>query len=216
MILASNIVDAILGREQIKWDALWRLFSYLLDREQPHGLGSLIIDSLHRYAFGNSYPICQIKREMQLSKIQDGKGKWVDLAVGVPSFKSATQVIVMDDVDLRSPGSKRKLANLAEYRERAKSVFPHAAIRLVVLTNADDGSKLAPLLNYLGDELSDCTAMNGWKLLSLRTVGSWVEAALVTASSCPGNIAHLLRDFVEWSASVDMRPVSGSWRAYRD
>jgi hypothetical protein len=209
MKFASNIVDAIIGREQIKWDALWRLFSYLLDSEQPHGLGCLIMDSLHRYAFGNSYPVCQIKREMQLSKIRDGKGKWVDLAVGIPSFKKATQAIVMDDVDLRSPGSKRKLANLTEYQERAKSVFPNAMIRLVVLTNASDGARVVPLLNHLGDELSDYAALNGWKLLSLRTVGSWVKGALASTSTCPGNIAHLLRDFVEWSSLVDMRASAG-------
>jgi len=42
----------------------------------------------------------------------------------------------MDDVDLRSPNSKRKLSNLIAHGRIAKVRYPGAAVRVVEITNA--------------------------------------------------------------------------------
>jgi hypothetical protein len=125
----TNVVEAVLGREQLKWDALWRLFSWLLDPSEGHGLGGQVLAALNVHAFGQAHPACQVRREFQLSALRDGKGKWPDLAVAIPSFDAPTHIVVMDDVDLRSPGGKRKLDNLVIYRQLAREMHPSAIVR---------------------------------------------------------------------------------------
>jgi hypothetical protein len=103
----TNIVEAVLGRKHLKWDALWRLFSWLLDPKQGHGLGEKIVERFCLYTFGQSFPSCPIKLEYQLSPVKDGKGKWADLAVAIPSFDAPTHVAIMDDTDRNAPGSRQ-------------------------------------------------------------------------------------------------------------
>ena len=120
----TNAVEAILGRKQVKWDAFWRLFAWLLDAQEGHALGSKIMDEFCRYSLGASFESCKLTREYQISKLNDGKGKWADLALAIPSFEVPTHIVVMDDVDLRSPGNTRKLTNLTMYRRLAREQFP--------------------------------------------------------------------------------------------
>jgi hypothetical protein len=137
----TNIVEAVLGRKQVKWDAL-----------------------------------------------------------------APTHIVVMDDIDRRSPGSRRKLENLASYRRLARERFPSAIVRAVVLTNAYDGSFMPKIYAGLGSEASDFSVLDGWRLLPLRLVGDWIEAALTSSASPPPEKMKLfLLDFVEWSKLLDSR-----------
>jgi hypothetical protein len=202
----TNVVEAVLGREEVKWDALWRLFAWLLDEQEGHELGSKVVDEFCRYALGAAFDCRKLKREYQLSVIKDGKGKWADLALAIPSFEAPTHIVVMDDIDLRSPGSRRKLDNLASYRRLAREQFPFAIVRAVVLTNAYDGSSMPRMYDDLGSEALDFAVADGWKLLPLRLVGDWIKAALTLTDSAPTQKMSLfLLDFVEWSKSLDSR-----------
>jgi hypothetical protein len=202
----TNIVEAVLGREQVKWDALWRLFTWLLDAQEGHALGSKVVDEFCRHALGTTFELRKLRREYQLSAVKDGKGKWADLALAIPTFEAPTHIVIMDDIDRRSPGGKRKLENLLSYRRLAREMFPLAIIRAVVLTNARDGSSMSKMYDGLGSEASDSAAVEGWKLLPLCVVGDWIEGALASSASAPPEKMKLfLLDFVEWSKSLDSR-----------
>jgi|SRR5208337_2452197 len=202
----TNIVEAVLGREQVKWDALWRLFAWLLDAQEGHALGSKVVNEFCLHALGTGLESCQLRREYQLSVVKDGKGKWADLALAIPSFEAPTHIVVMDDIDRRSPGSRRKLENLASYRRLARERFPSAIVRAVVLTNAYDGGSMPKVYAGLGSEASDFSVLDGWRLLPLRLVGDWIEKALTSSASPPPEKMKLfLLDFVEWSKSLDSR-----------
>ena len=200
----TNIVEAVLGRKQLKWDALWLLFTWLLDAQEGHALGNKVVDEFCRHALGTTFESCKLRREYQISIVKDGKGKWADLALAVPEFEAPTHIVLMDDVDLRSPGGRRKLDNLVSYRCLAREQFPLAIIRAVVLTNAYDGSSMSKMYDGLGSEASDFAVADGWKLLPLRLVGEWVKTALTSSDSLPAEKMRLfLLDFVEWSNSLD-------------
>lgn len=203
----TNIVEAVLGQEHLKWDALWRLFAWLLDPKEGHGLGGKVLEKFCLYTFGQSFSSCPIKLEKQLSPVKDGKGKWADLALAIPSLDAAaTHAAIMDDVDWHAPGSRRKLDNLRTYRSLARNMFPSAIVRLVVLTNASEGKSIRTIYNdvALGPEAEDFRATDGWKLLPLSTAGDWVAEAISAPSLVTSNTMKLfLTDFVEWSRSLD-------------
>jgi hypothetical protein len=73
-----------------------------------------------------------------------------------------------------------------------------------VLTNARDGTPLAKLYGRLGTEAAEFASLDGWKLLPLRAVGNWVDAAL---EARPGNsspkMTLFLQDFVAWAETLD-------------
>lgn len=205
----TNVVEAILGREQVKWDALWHLFAWLLDANEGHELGSRIVDDFCRHAFGRTFDSCKLRSEYQLSSVKDGKGKWADLALAIPSFDRPTHVVVMDDIDLRSPGGKRKLDNLKSYLSLARELFPSAVIRAIVLTNAHDGTTMKKVYDNLGLEVKDTVVAEGWRLLPLQVVGGWIAQALQASSPSPQEkIGLFLSDFVEWSRLLDTRSIS--------
>jgi len=202
----TNVVEAVFGRKQVKWDALWRLFAWLLDAQEGHALGSKVVDEFCRYSLGTTFESFKLRREYQLGVVKDGKGKWPDLALAIPSFQAPTHIVVMDDIDLRSPGSRHKLGNLTSYRRLAREQFPLAIVRAIVLTNAYDGSSMLKVYDGLGSETLDFAVADGWKLLPLRLVGDWINAALTSSASLPPQKMRLfLRDFVEWSKSLDSR-----------
>ncbi|PYV69987.1 MAG: hypothetical protein DMG96_32485, partial [Acidobacteria bacterium] len=151
----TNVVEAVLGRKQVKWDALWRLFAWLLDAQEGHALGSKVVDEFCRYSLGTTFESFKLRREYQLGVVKDGKGKWPDVALAIPSFQAPTHIVIMDDIDLRSPGSRHKLGNLTSYRRLAREQFPLAIVRAIVLTNAYDGSSMLKVYDGLGSETLD-------------------------------------------------------------
>lgn len=201
--MITNIVEAVLDRKKLKWDAFWHLFAWLL-REEGHGLGSAVMEELCQHAFGERFPKLNIYPECQLSDIKDGKGKWVDLIVAIPSgSKEATHVIVMDDLDLRSPGSKRKLDNLTKYWRLAGIHYPSARICVVVMTNALNGNSMSKAKIALDMEATHHKPQDGWKILSIATVGSWVETRLNRPTVSDQKMQSFLKDFVAWSRFLD-------------
>lgn len=58
--------------------------------------------------------------------------------------------------------------------------------------------------HFLDPETDNFHAKEGWRLLPLRTVGSWVAKA---PNSTPGHeqstMTGFLQDFVEWSKSLE-------------
>jgi hypothetical protein len=200
--LITNLVEAILDRKKLKWDAFWHLFAWLLDKKEGHGMSSAIVDQLLVHTFGERFSECITHAELQLSATKDGKGKWADLAVAIPSFDNPTHLIVMDDIDRRSPGSMRKLNNLLDYQRLAKERYPSAIVRTVVLTNALDGTSLQKMRDVLGAEVTDFKILEGWTLLPVSIVGGWVKEALNASGTSNEKIRIFLTEFVEWSQSL--------------
>jgi hypothetical protein len=196
----GNVFEACLGRSALKWDAFWHLFEWLLTPEEGHGLGPSIQLRLIEFAFGTSEATCVVKREFPVSGQMDGKGKWVDLALGIPTLVSPTHLIIMDDVGVAHAGDMRKLKNLTEYMSLSKQSHPNAQLRTVVVTNAPNGAKLASAVyKALGEEALEYAALTGWRLLSLHTIGSWVkESAINRQESLSIKTKYILEDFVEW------------------
>ncbi len=196
----ANVFEACLGRSEMKWDAFWHLFEWLLNPEEGHGLDSSIRIRLIEFAFGTSNPACVVKREFPISGQTDGKGKWVDLALGIPSLVSPTHLIIMDDIGASHSGGQRKLRNLTDYILLSKQAHPPAQVRAVVVTNAPTGTKLASVVYAsLGEEALEFAAVTGWKLLSLQTIGEWVkDSAICRRESLSIRTRYILEDFIDW------------------
>lgn len=200
-IKTTNVFTAVLGKKAVKWDAFWHFFEWLLEPGQGHGLGDSIRAQLIAYAFGHPYTDCGVKREHPVSGQTDGKGKWVDFALGIPSLAHPTHLILMDDIGKAASGGRRKLQNLDDYITLSKQAHPDAIIRAIAVSDAAVGEKLAQVVyDKLGEEAAEFAVATGWRLLPVETVGMWVQKAMADCSqSLSERMTFLLEDFVEWS-----------------
>lgn len=196
----ANVFEAILGRKAIKWDAFWHLFEWLLDSGQGHELGDSIRLSLIRFAFGEAFSSCCVKREHPVSGQTDGKGKWVDYAVGIPDLKQPEYLVLMDDIGISGSGGQRKLKNLMEYLDLSRQLHPNARIRVVAVSDALTVTDLAAVVQeVLGSEAAEYAAVRGWRLLPLQTIGQWVQTAIDSKGANVSDRAKAnLEEFVEW------------------
>jgi hypothetical protein len=170
----------------------------LCDPREGHGLGSSFVDALMVHAFGESLSGCESKLEYRLDE-EAVAGKWPDLVVAVPTLANPTHVLLMDDVDRRRVADRRKLANLATYLRLGRARFPDAIARLLVLTNAPDGSGMTVLAQHLGPAVDESRAVAGWKLLPIRQTGEWVRAGL---SSVESRMGVILSEYSSWTESI--------------
>jgi hypothetical protein len=196
----DNVVEAILGRKAVKWDAFWHLFEWLLDSNQAHGLAESIRCQLLTFAFGESYANCVAKREYEVSGQKNGKGKFADFALAIPSLNKPDHLALMDDIGAAASGNKRKLNNLLEYAARSRTSHPNARIRVIVVTDAKDGKELAAAVyTLLKDEAVDFVATDGWKLLPLQTIGAWIRDAMMQRQEHLSEKAKFgLQEIAEW------------------
>jgi hypothetical protein len=196
----TNIFEAVLGRKAVKWDAFWHLFEWLLNAEEGHGLGDSIRVQLIAFAFGQTYADCVMKREHPVSGQTDGKGKWADFALGIPTLKNPTHLIIMDDIGAAASGGMRKLQNLADYISLSQQAHPNATIRAIPVSDAPTGTKLAAAVyKTLGEEAAEFIAVTGWKLLPLQTIGAWIQDAIDgRRESLSDKMTFVLEDLVEW------------------
>ena len=89
----TNVFEAILGKKAVKWDAFWHLFEWLADPNEGHALGDSIRCQLLTFAFGESNTHCRTLREYPVSGQTDGKGKFVDFALAIPTFENPTSPV---------------------------------------------------------------------------------------------------------------------------
>jgi uncharacterized iron-regulated membrane protein len=141
-----------------------------------------------------------MKREHPVSGQTDGKGKWADFALGIPTLINPTHLIVMDDIGAASSGGMRKLQNLADYISLSPQAHPNATIRAIAVSDAPAGTKLAAAVyKTLGGEAAEFVAVTGWKLLPLQTIGTWVQDAMNIHRECLSDkMKFVLEDLVEW------------------
>lgn len=200
----TNVFEAVLGSRAVKWDAFWRFFEWLLSKEEGHGLGDSVRVSLLSFTFGQPFTDCKVKREHPVRGQTDGKGKWADLALGVPSLEHPTHLILMDDIGAANSGSQRKLRNLDDYRLLSQQTHPNARVRAVAVTDASEGVNLAIAVDaILGAQATDFIAPSGWKLLPLHTIGTWVRQAIEDREEqVSEKMKIVLNDFVEWCAAM--------------
>ena len=196
----TNVFEATLRRKAVKWDAFWHLFEWLVDPNEGHGLGDSIRRQLLMFAFGEPFVSCIMRREYPVSRQTDGKGKWPDFALAVPSFAAPTHLIIMDDIGAAGSGKQEKLKNLSTYISLAQKANPQAKIRAVVVTDAPAGKRLASAVyEALGEETVDFAAATGWKLLPLQTLGTWVRDAMQSRQEhLPEKAYFILEEFAEW------------------
>jgi hypothetical protein len=181
-IYTTNVFGAILGYRKIKWDATWNFLAWLFDPHQGHALQHAVVSPLLLRVFGQTLESCELQTEVNIGEGEDGRSKWPDLVIFVPSKESPNYVVVMDDVDVRSPGQLRKLQNLGAYGTLARKRYGEAIVRTVVVTNAvrppsveKVKSAIQRILGMASEALPDA---NSWHLISLLDVGQWVQAAL--------------------------------------
>ncbi|MGB8408300.1 MAG: hypothetical protein WCE58_00120, partial [Gallionella sp.] len=180
---STNLVSLTLGPRsgKIKWDSTWNLVAWLLDPSESHGLGHVVLSGLTNQVFGEALKDCEIQTEQPIGFDDNRKSKWPDLTLFFPTSLNPSHVIVMDDVDERSPGSTRKLTNLSEYGRIAKKKYPHAIIRVVAVTNAVTSDKINKVTTAIKKRLGDNSNANPdatpWHLVPLCTIGEWAKAA---------------------------------------
>lgn len=197
---STNVFEVVLGRKAVKWDAFWHLFEWLVTTDEGHGLGDSVRAELLAFAFGQRYADCVVRREYPVSGQTDGKGKWADFALGIPTFENPTHLIVMDDIGKSGSGGIRKLNNLNEYISLSEQRCPQAIIRAIVVTNAPIGTKLKSVVYAtLGDEASEFVAPKGYKILPLQTIGAWVGDAMnAHPEKISAKLSIVRGDLVEW------------------
>jgi hypothetical protein len=54
----TNVFEAVLGRNAIKWDAFWHLFEWLVSSDEGRGLGDSVRAQLFAFAFGHLCRTC--------------------------------------------------------------------------------------------------------------------------------------------------------------
>ncbi|MGA2877111.1 MAG: hypothetical protein ABSE82_16465 [Nitrososphaerales archaeon] len=196
----TNVFEAILGRKAVKWDAFWHLFEWLVDPNEGHGLGDSFRRQLLLFAFGEPFDGCVMRREYPVSGQTDGKGKWADFALGIPTFHDPTRLILMDDIGEAGSGGQRKLKNLLEYSSLSRMAHPTSRIRVVAVINAPAGKKLVPAVyTALGEETAEFALATGWKLLPLQTIGTWVREAMEPRhEQLSAKAKSVLEEFAEW------------------
>ena len=183
----------------MKWDAFWHLFEWLLDSKQFHGLAEAIRSQLLTFAFGEFGAACVAKREYEVSGLKNGKGKFADYALAVPSFDNPERLLLMDDIGAVNSGSRRKLDNLLEYVRCSRTAHPNARIRLVVVTDARDRKELAATVyTLLKDEAVDFVAPDGWKLLPIQMLGTWIRTAMREQEHLSEKLRFGLEEIAEW------------------
>jgi hypothetical protein len=195
--VTTNVFQAVLGRKAVKWDAFWHLFEWLLDPDEGHGLKDSIRVQLIAFTFGQSYADCKMRREYPVSGQTDGKGRYVDLAFGIPDLENPKRLIVMEDI---SSGQMRKLESLVTYISLVHERHPEATIRAVVVSDKPVGHKL-PTVVYetLKAEAADFVVTTGWKLLPLETIGTWIQVALdARHEKLTERMKFVLEDLLEW------------------
>ena len=179
----TNIFTATLGKKAIKWDAFWHLFEWLLN-DEGHGLGVSIRSELISFAFGQALEPCSMRREHPVCGQTDGKGKWTDLALGIPSLNTPTHLIVMDDIGAAASEGQRKLMNLRDYMSQSQGQHPNASVRAIVISDVAVNRRLkAVVYEHLGHEATEHVTPAGWRLLPLHTIGDWVDKALAASAS---------------------------------
>lgn len=203
--MTTNIFDAVLGNKAVKWDAFWHLFEWLVDPDEGHGLGASVRDQLVMFAFGEQPMKCGIKREYPVSGQTDGKGKWADFALGIPTLNDPKYLIVMDDIAFAGSGGIRKLNNLNEYVDLSLMYRPSALVRAIAVTDAPLGKRLASIVyRTLQEEATDWTSTRGWKLLPLQTIGCWVKTSLDERhETVDDKMKLILGDFTTWCNRSD-------------
>jgi hypothetical protein len=141
-----------------------------------------------------------MKREHPVSGQTDGKGKWADFALGIPTLDNPTHLIVMDDIGASASGGMRKLKNLADYISLSQQAHPNATVRAIAVSDAPAGTKLAAAVyKTLGEEAAEFIAVTGWKLLPLQTIGMWIQDVMDThRESLSAKMKFVLEDLVEW------------------
>ena len=202
----ENIFEIIVGRPSLRWDAVWRMMSWLLGPGEGHGCGSSFLRSFSKYTFGNEAAECWSRCEYKLLHPHplNGKEKWPDLIAVMPSPESAKFVAIMDDFALPPRRATEKCENLKTYYDLCKREFPSAEVRVVVVTNTSDLIRMKTWCSALDQGLPATVCPDWWKALPLSTMGSWVSDAL-SAHAPPTKVKLVLEDFVSWSNSL---PVS--------
>ncbi len=197
--MTTNVFQALWGRDDITWHALWRFLDWLCDPDEGHGLCESFLGALTTFAFGRPLSPAKIKREFKFDDAAVAGGKWPDLVIGAPDLAAPSHFLLMDDVDRRRSGDSRKLSNLATYLRHARVRFPAAVIRLLVLSNASDGRLLERLRRALGPEVADDRQLVGWKVLPLQLTGQWLGAHVGRSHI---EARQALEDYVAWTAMV--------------
>lgn len=202
----SNVFDAILGCQKIKWDATWNLLAWLLNPDEGHELGNAVTCLLSQHIFGAEAKTCDIRNEHNLGIAEDGRSRWADLTLCFPSKHEAASVAVLDDIDVRSPGSLRKLTNLRTYGILARRAYPTADVRVIAVTNAVREASLHRVRGIASRRLGAEAILHAdgtrWHLLSLATIGVWVQSSLA-ATSTKSKVREILQDFSEWANSLE-------------
>lgn len=205
---STNLVELTLGPRsgKIKWDSTWNLIAWLLNPGEGHELGHAVLLGLTNQAFGEALKDCDICPEQPIGLDDNHKSKWPDLTLFFPSQINPTHIIVMDDVDERSPGSSRKLTNLREYGRIAKKEYPGVNIRVVAVTNAVSSKNIIKVTSAIKKGLGDNSSNNPdavpWHLVSLYTFGKWAKSA--QSYDLPRNkISEFVDDVIEWTGALE-------------
>ncbi|MHC2332838.1 hypothetical protein ACVIW0_002127 [Bradyrhizobium sp. USDA 4454] len=200
----DNLFEVTMGRRSLRWDAIWRVVSWLLTPDEGHGCGSSILRPFSEFAFGEAAAECWLRCEYRLQHLhpQNGKEKWPDLVALIPSRESTKFVAIMDDVALPRQRAVEKFENLKTYYALGKREFPSAEVRVIVVTNTNDPIRIRKSCDVLDQGLPAAVCPDWWIALPLGTLGDWVSNALSVEPPPSTKNALLLQDFVSWTKSL--------------
>jgi len=188
--MTTNIFEVVIGRDQLRWDAVWRVIEWLAEPAEGHALERQFQAKLSEFCLGTAAEPIAIEVEYYLGKDADDRSRHPDLVVAHPDLRKPKSIALIDDLGVCSPNSMRKIRNLLVYAEMSASKFPNADRRIVVITDTTQVEKFVKL-----NEAFASNTLASLSYLPLQVIGSWI-------SEMGRPKERIVEDFVEWSTSL--------------
>lgn len=196
----GNVFEILLGLEKLKWNPVWNFIHWMCLPAQSHGFDIEFREKISLYACGVIIPNMRVIQGFRVESADRDFCDWAALALAAPGEDPPYEfLLLMDDIDHTSPDESKKIHNLVCYSQNSRELVPEGYLRILILTNLKDTSRLHKLRKSLGSELEGSLGAFAWNLLPLSTLGDWVEELLPKANS---DLKYLLQSFIEWARSA--------------
>ena len=193
----GNVFEILLGLKKLNWDPVWNFIHWMCLPEQNHGFDIEFREKLSLYACGVIIPNMKVIQGFRVESADGDFCDRVDLALTAPGENPPYEfLLLMDDIDHPSPDEAKKINNLVCYFQNSRELVTEGYLRILILTNMQDTSRLQKLRKSLGPEFEGSLGAFAWNILPLATLADWVEELLPRANP---DLEYLLQSFIEWA-----------------
>ena len=196
----GNVFEILLGAKTLNWDPVWNFIHWMCLSEQSHGFEIEFREKLSLYACGVIIPNMTVIQDFRIESADGEFCDQADLALAAPDDNPPYEfLLLMDDIDHSSLDQSRKINNLVCYFQNSQELVTEGYLRILILTNIRNASKLQKLRASLGPEFEGSLGPFAWNILPLAALGDWVEELLPRANP---DLEYLFQSFIQWARSA--------------